>query len=300
MLAPFYAFYDINGDNQLDFEEFRMILSDVHEVLPKEQQKALFETTDADGNGFICFEEFVACMMNFTQLPEIKEPRRKFRRDPAYYLQLVDSDEEKMSQQSSKGSSKGRGGDDDDDDEGDDGDEDEDMPEDLADLEPEEQQRRIKWRAFLKMGAGSALVLIFSDPTVDVLGEIGTRMNISAFYVSFVLAPIASNATELVAAYNYAKKRTVKSMTTSLSSLLGAGVMNNTFCLGIFLGVIYFQKLAWQFTAETLAIVFVEICLGILSLRVSTLRMWHGFMVLSLYPLSLLLVWFLENIVGID
>eukprot|EP00932_Pfiesteria_piscicida_P021159 SRR837773.796.p3 GENE.SRR837773.796~~SRR837773.796.p3 ORF type:complete len:170 (-),score=68.67 SRR837773.796:65-517(-) len=150
------------------------------------------------------------------------------------------------------------------------------------------------------MTLGSALVLIFSDPTVDVLSEIGNRLEISPFYVSFVLAPVASNATELVAAYNYAKKRTAKSMTTSLSSLLGAGVMNNTFCLGIFLGLVYFQGLAWQFSAETFAILFVEVCVGLLSLRCSSLRMYHGVGILLLYPVSLMLVWLLENVVGID
>ena len=42
------------------------------------------------------------------------------------------------------------------------------------------------------MGLGTLLVLIFSDPMVDVLGEIGNRTGIPAFYISFVLAPMAS------------------------------------------------------------------------------------------------------------
>merc|ERR1719487_1686431 len=113
------------------------------------------------------------------------------------------------------------------------------------------------------MGLGTLLVLTFSDPSVDVLSEIGDRLGISGFYVSFVLSPLASNASELVAAYNYAQKRTQKSMTISLSTLLGAGCMNNTFCLGIFLGLIGFKQLAWRFAAETLAILAVEIVVGI-------------------------------------
>ena len=46
------------------------------------------------------------------------------------------------------------------------------------------------------MAFGTALVLVFSDPAVDVLNEIGVRTGIPAFYVSFVLAPLASNASE--------------------------------------------------------------------------------------------------------
>merc|ERR1740115_66174 len=112
------------------------------------------------------------------------------------------------------------------------------------------------------MGVGSLLVLFFSDPTVDIFNEIAKRIEISPFYISFVLAPLASNATEVVCSYNLAKKRTVKSITTCLSLLVGAAVMNNTFCLGIFFGLVYFKNLAWEFTAETIAIVVVQVIVG--------------------------------------
>merc|ERR1711916_426743 len=72
---------------------------------------------------------------------------------------------------------------------------------------PEDQQRRIKLRSAYLMGLGTFLVLLFSDPMVDVLSEFGARTHIPAFYISFVLAPLASNASELIAAYNYALKK---------------------------------------------------------------------------------------------
>jgi len=286
LLAPFFGHYDLNGDNQIDFEEFRMIFKDVRENLPKDAQRNMFDRADTDQSGFISFEEFVACMMDFANNPnmDLQDKAHRFRKDPAtnYLSERGDEHDEVEDEDEEEGC------------------EEEDMPEDLADLEPEEQQRRIKTRAIQKMLFGSALVLIFSDPTVDVLAEIGHRVDISPFYVSFVLAPLASNATELVAAYNYAKKRTIKSMTTSLSSLLGAGVMNNTFCLGIFLALIYFRNLAWEFSAETIAIVGVEVVIGAIVWGRRSLQMYHGVVILSLYPISLMLVWVLENKVGID
>lgn len=56
------------------------------------------------------------------------------------------------------------------------------------------------------MGLGTLVVLVFSDAMVDVLSELADRIGISAFYVAFVLAPIASNASELIASINYASK----------------------------------------------------------------------------------------------
>ena len=35
--------------------------------------------------------------------------------------------------------------------------------------------------------------------------------------------------------------------------------MNNTFCLAIFMALIYFKGLVWKFSAETLAILIVQV-----------------------------------------
>ena len=70
---------------------------------------------------------------------------------------------------------------------------------------------------------------------------------------------MASNASELISSYNLALKKTKKTITISYSTLLGAAVMNATFCLAIFLALVYFQGLVWTFTAETLSIVLVTI-----------------------------------------
>merc|ERR1719377_97813 len=117
-------------------------------------------------------------------------------------------------------------------------------------------------RSCQMMGFGTILVLIFSDPMVDVLSEIGVRTDISAFYISFVLAPLASNASELLAAYNYAAKRTSKTMTTS--------------------------------------IVLVQFIMGGVALTGTTMTMKIGTFVVCLYPLSLIGVYILENVKGFD
>merc|ERR1719428_477748 len=116
------------------------------------------------------------------------------------------------------------------------------------------------------MALGTGLVLLFSDPMVEVLAEWGKRLGISGFYVSFVLAPFASNASELIAAKMYAMKKTPKSITTSLSTLVGAACMNNTFCLGIFFSLIYIRGLAWQFTAETVSIMLAQWLIGAIAI----------------------------------
>lgn len=41
--------------------------------------------------------------------------------------------------------------------------------------------------------------------------------------------------------------------------LQGAACMNNTFCLGVFMFLIYFRSLAWEFSAETVTILLVQV-----------------------------------------
>jgi len=79
-----------------------------------------------------------------------------------------------------------------------------------------------------------------------VRAEVGKRTGISSFYVAFVIAPLASNASELIASYSYALKKTPASISISLQALQGAACMNNTFCLSIFMALIYFQVFAFK------------------------------------------------------
>jgi Ca2+/Na+ antiporter len=175
-------------------------------------------------------------------------------------------------------------------------DEDEPIPTDLAHLSPA-QQKIILRRAGLRIFVGTFVVLLFSDPLVDMLGQLAGVMGISPFYVGFVVAPLASNATEIIAAYAFARKKTSKTISISLTTLLGAAVLNNTFTLGIFLALVSFRQLQWTFSAETLAILLVELTMFFVSLRrVQTVAMAYG--VLSLFPLSIVFVWVLEQVVG--
>merc|ERR1712137_1060954 len=127
----------------------------------------------------------------------------------------------------------------------------------------------------------------------------GIKLGINPFYVSFALAPLAANASELLAAMRLASKKTKASMVNALCSLEGAAIMNNTFCLGIFFFLIVYRGLAWRFAAETISILTVEVVIGVLVLMSHTQTLLHAFVIVACYPLSLLLVMELEQY-GLD
>jgi Ca2+/H+ antiporter len=67
---------------------------------------------------------------------------------------------------------------------------------------------QLKLKAFLLLAGSVGVVSFFSDPMVDVIGAFGKSINIDAFYISFVVTPIASNASEVIAGLIFAAKKT--------------------------------------------------------------------------------------------
>jgi len=165
--------------------------------------------------------------------------------------------------------------------------------------EKEEEEEEPFWirlsKALFYSIFGTVIVAFFSDPMVDVISRLGLQLDIGAFYVSFIVTPVCSNASELIASLVFAMNKTRQTSSMTFSQLYGAATMNSTLGLAIFYGLIYFRQLSWTFSAETLAILVITwtVC-AVASFKKTFSCLWI-IPNLSLYPLSLLLVWILEN-----
>ena len=237
-----------------------MLLRDLGEDMNKEEVKEIIQQFDTNHDSVLDFDEFNKFIRTLV------EQRRNGQLthvhiDPA--LQEIDEEEEEM-------------------------------PEDLCHLSPAEQQKRIIRRAFTMMFVGTAVVILFSDPIVDLLSNVGKRTGINGFYISFIVAPLISNLSEVIASYNYAAKKTVKASTISICTLQGSAIMNNAVCLGVFLLIIGMRNLSWTFTAETISVLVVELCIICISFK-QVQTVWTAIFILLLYPLSLVIVAVLEH-----
>lgn len=284
LLKPFFKKYDEDGDGKISSSELVSLLHDIGERgITHAEAVHWMERLDPDHSGEIATDELADAMLRYIA-EKVREQSSRHGEpspDPRHAASAVFPASEAAAHAAADAAAE------------EEDEEEEEMPEDLVDLSPKQQQYMIKKRACLLMGTGTALVLVFSDPMVDVMSNVGERLGIPAFYIAFVLAPLASNASELIASLNYAGKKTGKTITVSLSSLQGAACMNNTFCLGIFMALIYVKGLAWKFTAETLSILIVELLVACIAVQ-RTQRLWHGLVALSFFPLSIAFVALLE------
>ena len=85
---------------------------------------------------------------------------------------------------------------------------------------------QIRRKAFGTLAMGVVLVAFFSDPMVNVLSEIAAKSDIPPFYVGFVIAPVISNASEIISSVSQAQKKRKANIDVTYSQLLGAATMN--------------------------------------------------------------------------
>ena len=274
IVRPFFNDLDADNSGTIDESEAGALLRALGEKVNPQNVKQLFTELDANESGGIDFDEFLSGLAKYLKAAMENEQQRK-----------KEDDSEEEEEEAEEG-----GGDEDEEDE---------IPQDISHLSPAQQQAIIKRRAFFKLALGTVVVLVFSDPMVDVMAEVGDRTGIPPFYVSFVLAPLASNASELLAAFFYSLKKTSKSITVSYTALEGAACMNNTLALAIFMGLVFFRGIAWQYTAETISILLIELLVALVAFK-KTQTLLDALTVLSFYPLSIAIVAILENVIGLD
>jgi Ca2+/Na+ antiporter len=284
--------YDSDNNNELDHKELKFMLQGLNEPHTDKHVSFIMSIMDTDHSGSISLKEFINFMSNGNS-SKLSETENNTRSEPTGN-QLDLEGQTYNEDLSSPKDPENRMDEDQDDQE-----EEDEIPEDLAHLPIREQRKRIIIRALCKITFGMFLVILFSDPIVDALSELAKMMHISPFYVSFVLTPFASNLTEVIATYYYALNKSKRTMGIAFSTILGAIILNNTYVLGVFLILIKVRGAVWQFTAETLAILIVELFMFlVLSRRVLSVRV--SLMILSVYPLTLVFVGLLEGLGGID
>lgn len=266
ILTTFFTAYDYNRDGKIDVKELSYLMKQMGEKVSDQELDELIKGVSRGENGYdgqIDREEFIILMSNYI----MKDKKSETYSSTNNTQVEVDRD--------AYGSDV------------------EEMPKFVQDLTPAERKKAILKRAVLMMTLGSIGILIFSDPAVTVMQDFAERLGISAFYISFMLAPLASNFVEVLAAYNYARKKTRQSIEVSLTNLLGAAILNNTFVLAVFMVLIIFKGLKWTFDAETIAIVSVQLIVFLVSLG-QTYSVLQGVFILSLYPISIIMIYLLK------
>ena len=76
-------------------------------------------------------------------------------------------------------------------------------------------RNRLIAKALALLAVGTTIVVIFSDPLVDSISALAAQLHIKNFFVAFIVAPLASNASELITSIYFCSKKTSKSVSVA-------------------------------------------------------------------------------------
>ena len=163
--------------------------ADVHETISHAEVKRWLVRLDPDGSGYIDTSEFVDAMLRYITRNTMEAMEGEAAYPPATYVSpaeltggvaegAAEAEVDALTQPFVAVDQDGGEGEEEEEEEEAEEAEEEDaeVPEDLLALSWREQQRHIKRRAAKLMGAGALGFLLFADPMVDVLANVGSRV----------------------------------------------------------------------------------------------------------------------------
>ncbi|KAJ8761374.1 hypothetical protein K2173_001504 [Erythroxylum novogranatense] len=168
----------------------------------------------------------------------------------------------------------------------------------------EETQRnedKLSWdsvKATLQVLLGIAIVTFLVIPLLLNALYLSQEIGMPVFYISFIVLPVAMNFRTVIASVLPVSQKKEATSSITFSEIYGGVFMNNILGLWTVLAIILVKGLTWDYSVEVLVTVVVGAIIGLLAYLRTTYQLWIAILAFSLYPLSLLLFYFLHSVIG--
>lgn len=291
VLQEIFASYDKNEDGRIEQDELRSLILglniDKGSFQDKEQVEKWFNEFDVNTDGLLSEAEFLLGIKNWANRVVEQKKTLKFeqiknsisRSDPKFWGAKLEEAKETLNLLEAE------------------------LEQNEVSAEGETEtsvidSSKIYQKSAIYLVSGAALAAIFSDPLIDSIQGFSNASTIPPFFVAFVVVPFASNASELFSSLVFATKKRKRNISLTYSQIYGAVTMNNTLCLGIFLGIVYARGLTWDFSSEVTVVLLNILFIGLIGVSRVTFPLWYAIPVFSLYFASLGGVALLDNLLG--
>ncbi|XP_048130102.1 sodium/calcium exchanger NCL-like isoform X3 [Rhodamnia argentea] len=145
---------------------------------------------------------------------------------------------------------------------------------------------------------GVIIVSVLAEPLISSVQSFSTSAGIPSFFVSFILVPLATNARGATAAIKACRHKKARTTSLTFSEIYGDVFMSNMLGFCVLLSLVYARNLTWEFSAEVLVVLIVCGVVGLIASFRSTFPVWTSILAYFLYPLSLLLVYVLDDVLN--
>ncbi|KAI6687240.1 hypothetical protein NL676_024068 [Syzygium grande] len=264
---------DRNGDNSISQSELKELIMgvkfgdipfDVDEVVLK-----VIKVFDRSGDGQITEEEFVSGLVN------LLDPSAEGNKNQAPKLNTSQDD---FYQETWEETDK------------------------LVDEEKGKGDEEKSWWIWVKslslLLLGVIILSVLAEPLISSVQSFSKAAGVPSFFISFILVPLATNARGAIAAIKAARKKKARTTSLTFSEIYGEVFMSNILGFCVLLSLIYARDLTWEFSAEVLVVLIVCSVVGLTASFRSTFPVWTSILAYLLYPLSLLLVYVLDDVLN--
>ncbi|KAM0070892.1 putative EF-hand domain, sodium/calcium exchanger membrane region, EF-hand domain pair [Helianthus debilis subsp. tardiflorus] len=150
-------------------------------------------------------------------------------------------------------------------------------------------------KAIILLIVGILMITFLAEPLVESVRQFSESVKIEPFYVSFILVPLATNARTAIAAIRAASQKRHHTTSFTFSEIYHKVFLNNILGFCVLVSVIYFRGFTWHFSAEILVVVIVCIIMGLLASLKSKFPDWTLLIAFPLYPLSMVVVYIVND-----
>ncbi|KAK8633393.1 hypothetical protein V6N13_014239 [Hibiscus sabdariffa] len=152
--------------------------------------------------------------------------------------------------------------------------------------------------AILYMVLGIIILGFLAEPLIHSVQSFSKAANIPSFFISFILVPLTTNARVASAAIAAAWRKKPRTTSLTFSEIYSGALMNNVVGFAVLLALVYARGLSWEFSGEVLVVLMVCLVMGLIASFSSNFPLWMSFLAFVLYPLSLFLVYFLNDVLN--
>nr|BAK01458.1 predicted protein [Hordeum vulgare subsp. vulgare] len=160
--------------------------------------------------------------------------------------------------------------------------------EETGHLEAEEEEEEVVpvQKGIVYLVVGAVLIFGFSSPFINCVVQFATYLEVNPILLAFFLAPIASEAPEILESISLSRKGNIQSINVAFSNLIGGTITKTTILCGLFSLIGYTKGFAWESPSYSLCLMLLGISAAIaaaIGAFSSSLSKYHGLLLLSVF-----------------
>jgi len=163
-----------------------------------------------------------------------------------------------------------------------------DEEEGAVEIEEEEEEVSIV-KGIVYLVIGGTLIVVFSSPFINSVVEAASVMKVNPILLAFFLAPVASEAPEILESISLSRKGNSQSINIAYSNLVGGTITKTTLLVGIFCFFGVKRGFVWETPQYPLSLAMLIVCAGCaagIGALFATQTRWHGMCLFVLFAIT--------------